>query len=549
MNQKLGAGVGAVVLAAGITAAVLLGTGPTSVPVGADLQAYINAASTGDTLQLANATYTGNFTENKGLTIIGPAVLKGAIHATPTLRYPPGTPPAVLKNLEITTANTGQIYAIVEYGSGGADQNTLDKQPQGLTMDGVWVHGQTTQEVQRCIAANGRNFKFINSRATDCHGRGYDSQAIAVWNGSGPFVITDSVLEGAGENVMFGGSPPSIPNLVHTGIEFRRNKVSKPLSWRGVWSVKNLFELKNARNVIIDGNVFEGNWTDAQAGRGIVFTPRPSDSGPAAVVEDVQFTNNVVRQTGSGMLILGMDEVPQPQVTTLRRVRIANNLILVDGPQFGSNGACWTVINATEDVTIERNTCIQTQHIVVADYAPNKRFTFTNNIVRHNDYGIFGSGSGIGNLSIAQYFPGSTITGNVIIKEFNTPSNVESLYPVGNSYVASTGMAVGTDFRSLIVGKGADVDAIQAAQGGATPSPSVTATPTQTPTPAPLPSPTLAPTVAPTTTPTPQPSPCPMTAWPSSASGQNQKMEQQRALGCYPVRRPNSGQGMEYARP
>src|SRR4029079_3430034 len=45
-------------------------------------------------------------------------------------------------------------------------------------------------------------------------------------------LIENNYLEGAGENVMFGGADPAIPNLVADGITFRRNFVSRPMSWR-----------------------------------------------------------------------------------------------------------------------------------------------------------------------------------------------------------------------------------------------------------------------------------------------------------------------------
>ena len=67
----------------------------------------------------------------------------------------------------------------------------------------------------------------------------------------------------------------SIADLVPADITIRRNLVSKPLEWRGSkWQVKNAFELKNARRVLVEGNVFEHVWAGAQTGYAIVFTPR-----------------------------------------------------------------------------------------------------------------------------------------------------------------------------------------------------------------------------------------------------------------------------------
>ena len=56
----------------------------------------------------------------------------------------------------------------------------------------------------------------------------------------------------------------------------------KPLTWRqgsptfgGIpWTVKNLFELKNAQRVLVDGNLMENNWGQAQNGFSVLFTVR-----------------------------------------------------------------------------------------------------------------------------------------------------------------------------------------------------------------------------------------------------------------------------------
>src|SRR5690606_28378953 len=109
----------------------------------------------------------------------------------------------------------------------------------------------------RCVALNSASTAVIDSWLSECHGKGFDSQAIAGWNGSGPYKIVNNHLAGAGENLMFGGADPSIPNGLPEDIEIRRNHFIKPPEWKGVWTVKNLIELKLGRRVLIEGNVFE----------------------------------------------------------------------------------------------------------------------------------------------------------------------------------------------------------------------------------------------------------------------------------------------------
>ncbi|HKY26324.1 MAG TPA: hypothetical protein VJM12_00105 [Pyrinomonadaceae bacterium] len=435
-----------------------------------DLQDAIDRARAGDTIVLeAGAVYTGPFTlpvksGSDFITIqssrvsdlpegvrVSPsqtalfAKLQSATNGEPIVKTEAKAHHYKFVGIEFSTANANiKVYDLIRLGD-WQSQTTLDQVPRHLVIDRSYIHGFKTQEVQRGISLNSGDTDITNSYISDVHGRGYDTQAICGWNGPGPFKIINNYLEGAGENVMFGGAEATVPNLVPTDITVRNNYFFKPLSWydkhpsyAGIrWTVKNLFELKNARKVIVDGNIFEGNWTDAQAGRAIAFTPRPSDSGRWAVVEDVVFQNNIVREVGSGVILLGADEPPAPTETRLRRVKVLNNVFEINGPKFGSNGAFATVINKTEDVTIEHNTVIQTGHIVVTDYAPNTRFIYRNNIARHNEYGIFGSGVGIGNAALTRYFPASTVTGNVIVKEVNAPSNAESLYPTGNFFPQS----------------------------------------------------------------------------------------------------------------
>jgi hypothetical protein len=371
------------------------------------------------------------------------AKVQSATNGEPIIKTKPGAHHYKFVGIEFSTTDTNvKVFDLIRLGDWHS-QTTIQSVPHHLIIDRSYIHGFKTQEVQRGIALNSSYTDIMNSYISDIHGIGYDTQAICGWNGPGPFKIINNYLEGAGENVMFGGAPAVIPNLVPSDITVRNNYFFKPLSWyvndpsyAGIhWTVKNLFELKNARRVVIEGNVFENNWTDAQAGRSIVFTPRPSDSGSWALIEDVDFRNNVVRNVGSGILLLGIDEPPMPQEVRLHRVKIINNLFEnINGPKFGSNGAFLTVINGTDAVTVENNTALQTGHIIVADYAPNTNFVYRANISRHNEYGVFGSGIGMGKPALNHYFPGSVFSKNVIVKEVNAPSNLAVIYPADNFF-------------------------------------------------------------------------------------------------------------------
>src|SRR5262249_7045895 len=145
--------------------------------------------------------------------------------------------------------------------------------------------------------------------------------------------IVNNYIEGATENFMLGGADPSYPGLVPSDIEFRQNYLYKPLRWKEDdpsyasihWAVKNLFELKNARRVWVDGNIFEQNWSDAQNGFAILFTPRNENgTAPWVMVQDITFTNNIVRHVAGGINLFGIDDIHPSQQSM--RVKISNNL-------------------------------------------------------------------------------------------------------------------------------------------------------------------------------------------------------------------------------
>ena len=111
-------------------------------------------------------------------------------------------------------------------------QNTIEKVPHDFVLSHLYVHGDALVGQKRCVSLNGASVTIRDSHISDCKGVGMDTQAICGWNGPGPYVIENNYLEGAGENVMFGGADPAIPGLVADGITFRHNMVSRPMSWR-----------------------------------------------------------------------------------------------------------------------------------------------------------------------------------------------------------------------------------------------------------------------------------------------------------------------------
>lgn len=431
-----------------------------TVPAGGDLQAALDAAKAGDTIVLeANAAYAGSFvlprkpgteyitirtsasdTQLPPNTRVGPddaplmPKLLSSGKGLPALRTEPGAHHYRLIGIEIAPATQDAlIYDLVSLGSG--EQTSLDDVPNNISIDRSYIHTFSDTPLKRGVALNSASTEITNSYIAGFKVVGQDSQAIGGWNGPGPFRIINNYLEGAGENVMFGGATPTISNLVPSDIEIRRNHFAKPRSWRegdpsyaGTrWSVKNLFELKNAQRVTIDGNLFEYNWADAQNGFAILFTPRSEDgAAPWAVVRDVAFTNNIVRHSGSVFNISGRDEPSPSQQTT--NIRIANNLFDDINNTWGGGGI-FLQVAGTAGVVVDHNTIFHSGNIINAYGDPTTGFVFTNNIMPHNQYGIKGDGRGSGNDTINAFFPDSTFKRNVIAGGSPNQNPADNFYP------------------------------------------------------------------------------------------------------------------------
>ena len=338
------------------------------VPVnaGADLQAALNNANCGDTLELqAGATFTGNFTvpakscddghwiivrtsapdnvlpaEGQRVTpcFAGVASLAGRPQyacnnpqkvMARLVRGASGDGPVVLApganhyrffGLELTRpVGVKAAPTLISLSSGAADHIIVDRS---------WLHGTVQDETSNGFSMKGMNYAaIVDSYLNDFHctavsGTCSDSHAVGGGNGDhqdGPFKISNNFLEAAGEAVMFGGGPATV---TPTDIEILRNHFFKPWQWMkgnpgfvggptgDPFVVKNHLELKNAIRVLVDANLMENVWGGfSQTGHGILLTPKNQHTrGGANVCPICQVTDVTIRYThiahaGGGMAL------------------------------------------------------------------------------------------------------------------------------------------------------------------------------------------------------------------------------------------------------
>jgi hypothetical protein len=476
---------------------------------------------------------------------------------TPVLRTDPGAHHYVLKFLEVDgSANLG-FETLIAIG-----ENSTAPVAYDFVIDRVYAHGHPSKGQKRGLALNSIRTDILNSYFCDFMSVNSDSQAIAGFNGAGPFRIANNFLEAAGENIMFGGADPMIANLVPADIEIVRNHLYKPLAWRNpilsppasprataagggalaaathyfkvvaiktthtstavslpsasvalttgssgsavvswsavtgadryriyrgtsangqsvyletpsaatsftytgasersgtppsqgtFWTVKNLFELKNAERVRIDGNLIENIWAAGQFGYALVLTPRNQDgASPWSRVRDVTITNNVIRHA-SGVLHLSGYDYPNTSQQT-QRITLRNNLMEdIDGSKWGGYTKVFLVGDGAAGLVIDRNTILHGNSSVLYAYGTRQMtgLVYTNNLAEHRDYGIMGDSAQPGNYTITTFFPGATVSYNVLAGGPAASYPATNTFPTLAVWTASFADLAGGDYRLL----------------------------------------------------------------------------------------------------
>lgn len=390
-----------------------------------------------------------------------------------------------------------------------------------LIFDRVWMHGVPQDETTRGIMLGGSGYvAVVDSYFSDFHctaisGACTDSQAIAGGNGSlpmGPYKIVNNFLEAAGESVLFGGGPAT---LTPADIEVRHNYMFKPLSWMPgsadfvgapngrPFIVKNLFELKNAQRVLVDGNIMENTWGGfTQTGFGVLLTPKNQSGGgnnicPQCQVTDVTMRFCRISHVGSGFVIA--NGLSDTKGVSLAGERFSVHDVVVDDiigkpvKGFGAFAQISMAAPTLHDVKLDHLTGFPPEVMFVMGGPTNEtrmfHFSFTNSIVGAGaENQIVGTGGGPQNCSFQYKVKGPEGVLKDCFADFMVAHNIiidGSGWPKGNTTVKKPEDVGFTNFnggkggdyhlgpKSRFKGgasdnkdPGADIDAINAATAG-----------------------------------------------------------------------------------
>ena len=316
------------------------------------------------------------------------------------------------------------VYNVIFLGS--EEYKTLLQFPHHIVFDRCYVHSTGLGKARRGVALNNGETWIINSYISGFAGNGDETQAICGWAGPGPFHIINNYVEGAGQNIFFGGGDPSVKDVIPSDIEIRGNYIYKPAEWFGQATVKASFEMKNVRRLKIDGNLIEtGGRTSAFS----LVVGNQGGTAPWSTIQDVEIVNNIIRHAGTGINILGRDSTKPSEQG--KRILIANNLVLDLGTDYSG---FFLQTSGADSVTAEHNTIQHTGNIIVTYGEPTTNFIFRNNIVQHNNYGVVCEGGA------KACFKPADFSGNVIIDNKGSGASgypLERNFPPGNYFPIS----------------------------------------------------------------------------------------------------------------
>lgn len=467
-----------------------------------NLQAAINAAAPGDWLVLDHTvTYTGDFVlpakvgadaqpgGNGVVVIISDAIVDFGFLPR-NKRVGPADAPNMPK-IRTTTANGVCLsvtlgvpnmggYRIVGCDIGPAVGNTADmtrivrfgdevtlvnngaNQPFNMGLDRCYIHcDNATQNIQHGVSLHSSYSFAIDSYIENIHHNGADAQAIWCGQQAVGVLIQNNFLEATGENLFFGGSD-GIDGFPCTDIVARYNYLFKRKTWNpqdasyaGVlWVIKNIFEIKFGRRMLVEFNILDGVWNGAQVGFAMLIKSNNVEGIPTT---DVTVRYNYVRNAAGFFNFNGQlaDTAPVGSFPPwMARANIHDNLAdtTVGSALYDPTnqvGMMAQLLEHTCDLVFEHNTSLPTRYFLGLNDPTvpfNVRFAYNNNLGQRGTTGVKAGGQveGTASLNSVTYPNGNyTFAGNVIA------GAASGSYPAGNFFPLDVA-AIGLEDATLV---------------------------------------------------------------------------------------------------
>ena len=340
-----------------------------------------------------------------------------------------------LDDIEEATSETGGGYLafdpnpfwrLVTFGANG----------RNIVLDRCWIHGRGfPTRLQGAVSFSADDSALVDSVVADVNswrpltrqGGSADSGAHGYFAGvATPLVLGDvsrvvirnNLFENCVGITIFAESLRATSylsprDIVITGNTFHnddRLRAGSATSDGRYYGIRHTIEFKRGERLLIEGNVFEGNWADwTPVGPAIGLLTRGAGPEPNNRIQDVTIRDNIFRRVSTAIHMLSTDDqIDQPSLPTAR-VAIENNLfegvdfyqmrstpsgIGLIGPSTNYGGQVVFASGAFEDLSITRNTAIDNRGRGPAffwyQHGRSSGVAVTDNVLTHNDDFGFG---------------------------------------------------------------------------------------------------------------------------------------------------------------
>lgn len=366
---------------------------------------------------------------------------------------------------------------LVRWGTGA---ETLSSQlPHHLILDRCYVHGLTRKNDRRGVYVNAEDWGIIDSSLIMFQDAGQDAQAILVAMSKRGKILNNEV-QATGECIMWGGVPLTIPSYAISDLTIARNYSDWRDDWRknipaygGIdYVLKNLFELKTSKRLLMFGNVFANWWVEDQ-NYAVNFKLDKQSSVTDETMEDVTFYRNYLYHAGVGYAIQAAKDSTLQTAPYGKRFAFIQNLTELDGVTYNDTNTNANAVATAFGVfptdfpdpqyidylEVDHNTFVNANPtpigttdgnlmVLGAPSATHKGvgLIFQNNVVGHRQFGVKADGTAIGTPALNAGFTGYTWTKQLMVG--GTPGD----YPECSACVASWAAVLFVNFNGGVAG-------------------------------------------------------------------------------------------------
>lgn len=245
----------------------------------------------------------------------------------------------------------------IEVAEGDLQYSMVQVYGDNIVFDRCYLHGTPDDNRQNrdgFVLYSAGKKAIKGCHVSDFKGTNIESHAIHVYSQIDPCLIENNFISAASIPLFVGDSNDDTFGAHLKDITIRGNHIYKPdsyrqthPSWNGIaYQIKNQFEIKHGRRVLVEGNLLENSFDGGdQSGQWLNLNAIP------APVEDFTYRNNVIYGCNNGNLASYGGAVT--------RVVIQNNLFFnIGGWGIPPTGAAlwWMNLARGRYVTIENNT-------------------------------------------------------------------------------------------------------------------------------------------------------------------------------------------------